>query len=94
MQHKQNMCKVVASTSAASQNNDASKVTSFFTKKSASSPGYGLAKLTALDRIPFATLANSEEIRNVWKAQGLSIPVTENGSRLWWLITQIIFNKL
>ena len=35
MQHKHNLCKVVASTSAASQNNDESKVTSFFTKKSA-----------------------------------------------------------
>ena len=33
-----------------------------------------LARLTALDCIPFATLANSEDIKNDWKAQGLKIP--------------------
>ena len=33
-----------------------------------------LAPLTALDCIPFATLANSEDIKNGWKAQGLKIP--------------------
>ncbi|XP_065671754.1 uncharacterized protein LOC136089631 [Hydra vulgaris] len=33
-----------------------------------------LARLTAVDRIPFATLANSKDSKNGWKAQGLKIP--------------------
>ena len=33
-----------------------------------------LARLTAVDHIPFATLANNEDIKNGWKAQGLKIP--------------------
>ena len=33
-----------------------------------------LTCLTAVDHIPFATLANSKDIKNDWKAQGLKIP--------------------
>ena len=41
-----------------------------------------LARLTAVDRIPFSTLANIEDVKNGWKAQGLKIPDDRHGIKV------------
>ncbi len=60
-------------------------VSDFFPKKKAS-PGEVAAKLAAVDRISFKTLANSEEIRKGWEAQGLSMPTSDQGIRYYFKV--------
>jgi hypothetical protein len=63
-------------------NGSQSLLTSHFAKASSRrSPEAVVSHLAAVDRISFATLAKSEEIRAGCKAQGLQIPVKQNDIR-------------
>ena len=52
--------------------------TSFSMKKD---PEFVLARVVALDCIPFSKLAISIDIQNGWLAQGLKIPSSNNGMK-------------
>ena len=58
-----------------------SSILSHFQKNTEETSQAVIARLTAVDRIPFATLARSIDIKNGWKAQGLKIPGTKEGIR-------------
>jgi hypothetical protein len=79
MQHKHNLLLEPASGSSSVARNSSQKLVSTFFQKQNSCPGYILAKLTALDKIPFSTLANSDEIKKGWEARGLKMPLTRQG---------------
>ncbi len=52
-----------------------------FRKPEAKNAEVVVSRLTAVSRIPFKTLADSEDIKRGWNAQGLKIPRTRTGIR-------------
>ena len=68
MQHKHDLLLEPASGSSLVAQSNSQKIVSSYFQKQNSGPGLVLAKLTALDKIQFSTLANSEEIMKGWKA--------------------------
>ena len=71
LEHKQNILpsKIVPKKSKTMQLSNAA-----YFNKLGSKADVVLAPLTAVDRIPFATLVNSGDIKNCWKAQGKKLP--------------------
>ena len=53
----------------------ASLISSFLVKAPKECPELVLARLVAVDRIPFKTIAESKDIRNGFAAQGVKIPL-------------------
>ena len=81
--HKMNISLVKNTESSVLTLTDTQQPTilSYFHKESKNHAELVLANMVAIDRIPFATLATSTEIKNGWKARDLIMPETAKGIR-------------
>ncbi len=77
--HKLSFSRISATEPGAEPKEDQPTITAHFPKKKKAEEGEILARLSAVDGIPFHTLARSTEIRKGWESQGYQMPQSRTG---------------